>query len=236
MKPIPEGSARTVSVTPAAETASISSPTAPIPAPTGVAGGMIPGAGMGQPNLRSGANAQPLFQGGVSTPAPAVSAAPVAKGGAVAKGASVAGANKGAINPSGQLTPEAAATTNVNGVNIPAQISGSPRNLIQSALGWLGGHMSAAPGGVTQVNPGRTTAQKVVGGIAGAASRSTNPIINAIGNSSLANQARSWSGQPVNTQQGNQIVSRQINPVQAAETALRSLFQNVTNKLRSLLK
>jgi hypothetical protein len=231
LKPIPEGSARTVSVTPNAEAGSIASPTVNTPPPD-TAGGIVPGVGSpnGSPQLRSGANNQAMFQGGISTPSPATAAAPVARAGVSAKGASVAGADKGAINPSGL-------TTDIGGTSVPVNYSAQSNNdlgLLPSISNWLGGKVSAADNAAkATVNQGRTTAQKIAGAI-GSAINTIKPT----GNLSfgLANKAQSWGGQPVNTVQGNKVVSKNINPVQAVTTALRSVVQNITSKLRSLFK
>ncbi|MCK9370696.1 hypothetical protein M0R04_12370 [Candidatus Dojkabacteria bacterium] len=109
LRPIPEGSARTVSVNPSAEAGSIASPTNQAPVETA---GIAPG--VGQPlspnNLRSGANNQAMFQGGVSTPQPKTVASAPARAGVTAKSVSGAGVNKGAINPRGDILSTGAST------------------------------------------------------------------------------------------------------------------------------
>ena len=218
LKPIPEGSARTVSVTPEAAAASQSSPTSPLPQ----GGNVVPGVGnSGQPQpLRSGANSQALFQGGVSTPA-----APTAKGGNVARSASVSAPSKGAIGAkTGQITPGAAFTYTPEVVN--------PFTGLSPSVQQLGGRVSAGEGNnkklVSQVPA--TTAQ-LLGGAAG-------KLLTNIGTAIKAPQLTPGGlGAKLQTFGGASSVAQQ--GIGSASNALRSVVQAVSNslnKLRSLFK
>lgn len=223
LKPIPEGSARTVSVTPSADSASISSPTAPVPTPPDVAGGMIPGVGspgapQGQPQIRSGASTQPLFQGGVS---PGATAAPVARSGVAAKGTSMVGANQGAINPRGQIMSPAVST------QAEPQSGSFWSGIMPTVSNWLGGKVSADTGQINspvQKSQPKNISQAIVGTLlpnnAKAQAYATSNAVAKSGQGSLSTNSTS-----------NNFVSQSVNNI---ATAIRSLGNSATNKLRSL--
>lgn len=232
LKPIPEGSARTVSVTPSIDSEAIGRPNMPMPE-EGV--GMMAG-GQPQGQLRSGANNQALFQGGASAPSPATQAAPTARGGVAAKAGSVLGANKGAINPSGQILPEAASTYQAS----PGEEG--RLGLLPSAFSSFSGHVSAGgenPNVLTNKGTGSTgvTVNRNTGQvksftptagqfIAGGVGKAINKIAP---NSSIGKQLQTFGGAAQPAAQGKGSIS----------TGLRSIVQtvnNALNKLRSLFK
>lgn len=224
LRPIPEGSARTVSVNPSAEAGSIASPTNQAPVETA---GIAPG--VGQPlspnNLRSGANNQAMFQGGVSTPSPKVAASAPARAGVTAKSTSMAGVNKGAINPSGNIL-STGASTEAQGEGFRTASTQLP---LVKELG--GGVIAGEPGKGFQGATG-TALQQVVGTL-GKALTSLGTKINApqLKSGGLGAAMQTFGGSSAVAKQGIGSISK------ASNTALRSVVQTVNkavSKLRSL--
>jgi len=226
LRPIPEGSARTVSVNPNVEAGAISSPTSQVP---DVSAGVSQPAG--QPQLRSGADSQALFQGGVSTPA-----STGGRAGVTAKARSVAGGSRGAIQPQGQITPEAASTYKAPGVRSAAGSINLPTTFSNLGGKVAAGEFAGYPT-MTQeqraefdkqeaARPTATTLQQVRGTFGNIIDKVGKRLGNPLPERGVSERAQAFGGSATVAAAGKA----------SASNALRSIVQkisNLFNKLRS---
>lgn len=217
--------------------------------------GAQPAAQPGQPQaqLRSGADAQPLFQGGVTpnTPKP-VTASSATRGGKTAT--SVSGGPLldafAAPTPKGDIGTYGASTESKQVAEAPGpartNITGTENPLTKL----LGGRVSADEGGVRDATIGQTFGQVVAGPVGKAISTAGKAVNKALGTNvnlgGLGSSLQSFGGDktPAQTGQGSiqaalrsltDNIGANVNNLRSQASSIASnVKNNVSSKLRSL--